>query len=240
MLGLITVLAVASACDSGSDRALRVSAASSLSEAFGEIESAFERENPDVDVVLNLAGSSLLREQILSGAPVDVFASASREIMEQISDAGLVSGRPSVFALNQIEIAVPPGNPAGVTGISDFARDELFLGLCEAQVPCGILARAALDAAGVVAAPDTNEQSVRSLLTKIEAGELDAGMVYATDVLAGEVEGIQLPAQYSTVAEYPMAALSGSSHPAAATAFVDFVLSSAGQAILARYGFISP
>jgi molybdate transport system substrate-binding protein len=220
---------------------LLVSAAASLTDAFGEIETAFEDANPGVDVVLNLGASSALREQILEGAPTDVFASANNSNMDQVVEAGEASA-PEIFVTNLLQIAVPAGNPGGVTGLADFANEELFIGLCEEGVPCGDFGREALASAGVTPSIDTNEPDVRALLTKVEAGELDAGIVYVTDVLSteGAVEGIEIPDEDNVVAEYPIAALTNAPNPVAAAAFVAFVLSDDGQAILASYGFSTP
>ncbi|MFP4074843.1 MAG: molybdate ABC transporter substrate-binding protein [Actinomycetota bacterium] len=232
-----------SGCSGSDDRqVLLVSAAASLTDAFGAVEEAFEAARPDVDVVLNLAGSSSLREQILGGAPADVFASANMENMEQVLTAGLVAGEPRVFARNQLQIAVPPGNPAGISGLADFADESLFLGLCATGVPCGDLARAALASAGVDPAVDTNEPDVRSLLTKIEAGELDAGITYMTDVFSseGKVEGIDIPDDVNVDASYPIAVLSGAPRPEIADEFVGFLLSAEGQEIMSGFGFSSP
>lgn len=219
-----------------------VSAAASLTDAFGEISVAFEVAHPGVDVVVNPGASSALREQILAGAPVDVYAPANQANMDRLVAVGQVAGKPQVFARNLLQIAVPPGNPAGVTGLEDFANPDLLIGLCAAGVPCGDFARQALHNAGVTAAIDTNEPDVRALLTKIEAGELDAGITYVTDVDAsgGAVEGIEIPGDVNVAAEYPIAALSHAPNPAAAAAFVAFVVSGEGQSILARYGFASP
>jgi molybdate transport system substrate-binding protein len=227
---------------SGLDGELLVSAAASLTDAFADVAEAFEAAHPDVDVVLNLGGSSSLREQILAGAPADVFASANMLNMSKVVAAGEVTGEPRVFAKNLLQIAVPSGNPAGITGLEDFSREELLIGVCAAEVPCGDFARAALDTAGVVPAIDTNEPDVRALLTKIEAGELDAGITYVTDVTStgGLVDGIEIPEAENVVAEYPIAVLAGAPNPAAATSFVAFVLSDHGREILGRYGFASP
>jgi molybdate transport system substrate-binding protein len=237
------ILAVLAGCNGSSDREqLLVSAAASLTDSFEEIEAAFEEENPDVDVVLNLGASSALREQILEGAPADVFASANISNMDQVAAAGEVAGAAQIFVTNSLQIAVPEGNPAGVTGLEDFAGDELLLGLCVEDVPCGEFGREALASAGVTPAIDTNEPDVRSLLTKIEAGELDAGITYVTDVMStgGTVEGVDIPEENNVVAEYPIAPLASAPNPDAATAFVEFVLSEEGQAILTTYGFSSP
>jgi molybdate transport system substrate-binding protein len=243
MLAMCLIMALA-ACD-GSDApessTVLVSAASSLSEAFADMESAFESTHPDIDVILNLAGSSSLREQILEGAPADVFASANMSNMDQVAEAGDIAGGSRIFARNSLQIAVPSGNPAGVTGLEDFAREDLLIGLCAEQVPCGEFARVALTRAGVTPAIDTNEPDVRSLLTKIEAGELDAGITYVTDVISatGSVDGIDIPDDVNVVAEYPIAMLTDATDPEAASAFVEFVLSDDGQAILGEHGFAS-
>ncbi len=228
--------------ESGLEGEVLVSAAASLTDAFAEVEAAFEEANPDVDVVLNLGASSALREQILEGAPADVFASANTSNMDQIVEAGENASEPEIFVRNLLQIAVPAGNEAGVTGLEDFARDELLIGLCAEDVPCGDFGRQALENAGVTPIIDTNEPDVRALLTKIEADELDAGITYVTDVLsAGDaVEGIDIPDDVNVVASHPIVVLASAPNPDAAAAFVEFVLSSEGQAILAEYGFASP
>jgi molybdate transport system substrate-binding protein len=221
---------------------LLVQAAASLTEAFAEVEVAFEEANPGVDGILNLGGSSSLREQILGGAPADVFASANTSNMDAVTEAGAVAGDSRVFVENLLHIAVPEGNPAGITGLEDFARDDLLLGLCAEGVPCGDFARQALAKAGVTPAIDTNETDVRALLTKIEVGELDAGVTYVTDVASTvrAVDGVDIPEDLNVVAAYPIAVLADAPNPEAADAFVAFVLSDDGQSILSGYGFVSP
>lgn len=227
--------------EGGLEGELLVSAAASLTGAFTEAESAFEAANPGVDVILNLGGSSSLREQILAGAPVDVFASADMPTMDEVVEAGEAETS-RVFARNRLQIAVPPGNPAGITGLDDFANETLILGLCSESVPCGDYGRQALAAAGVTPSLDTNEPDVRALLTKIEAAELDAGIVYLTDVLAtsGSVEGVDIPSEMNVVAEYFITVLSGAPNANTAEAFVAFVLADDGRAILSSYGFDTP
>lgn len=218
-----------------------VYAAASLTDAFGEIEVAFEEANDGVDVVLNLGPSSGLREQVLAGAPADVYASANPNNMDQLVDAGAAAD-PAPFATNELQIAVPAGNPGGVDGLDDFADGGLLIGLCAEQVPCGQFGREALTAAGVTPAVDTFATDVRALLTQLASGDLDAGIVYRTDVLAadGTVDGIDIPAEQNVTAAYPIAALTEAANPGAAAAFVAFVLSADGQAILRSHGFAAP
>ncbi len=234
-----SALALASCGNSegGQDR-VAVFAAASLSDAFADVALAFESSNPGIDVQLNLAGSSTLREQILQGAPADVFASANESNMAALDAAGELATAPQRFAANRLQIAVPAGNPAQVSGLEDFGNDDLLLGLCAQGVPCGDLARQALADAGVQPSVDTDEPSVRALLTKVSAGELDAGLVYVTDVLAaaGDVEAVQIVGA-DVRAVYPIASLANAPNPQGAEAFVRFVLSAEGQAILAEHGF---
>jgi molybdate transport system substrate-binding protein len=221
---------------------ITVYAAASLTDAFGEATDAFEEAHPGVDVELNVAASSALREQILAGAPADVFASANTSNMDQVVAGDAVDGEPEIFATNSLEIAVPAGNEAGVDGLDDFADPDLLIGLCADEVPCGQFGREALANAGVTPSVDTNEADVRALLTKVQSGDLDAGLVYRTDVQSAgdEIEGIEVPDEVNVVAEYPIAALSASASPDVAEAFVDFILSPDGHDILASFGFGSP
>ena len=216
-----------------------VFAAASLAAAFSDMEMGFEAVNPGVDVQLNLAGSSTLREQILEGAPADVFASANAANMAQIVGAGEAESDPQVFARNLLQIAVPAENPGGVSGLEDFSRTELLVGLCAEGVPCGDFARRALRKAGVEPELDTNEPDVRALMTKIAADELDLGMVYVTDVLAddGSVLGIEIDADHNVEAAYPIVRLASSTNPSGADDFTRFVLSDAGRSILTLHGF---
>lgn len=229
------------ACGDDDTTTITVFAAASLTDAFAEVGEAFEAEHPDVSVDFSFAGSSSLREQILDGAPADVYASANQSTMDQLIAAGEVD-RARTFATNSLQIVVPAGNPAAVAGLDAFGDDSLLIGLCAEDVPCGDLGRRVLAAAGIAPAPDTDEADVRALLTKIAADELDAGLVYTTDVIAqgDAVEGIDIPDEFDVVATYPIGTVTASSHPDVAAAFIDFVLSDAGQTILDSYGFARP
>jgi molybdate transport system substrate-binding protein len=212
--------------------------AASLTDGFDTMATAFEAEFPGAEVQLNLAGSSTLREQILGGAPADVFASADERNMKVVGAAGELGSTPAIFARNSLQIAVPASNPGEVTTLADLADPDLFVGICAEGVPCGDFARMVLDAAGVEASIDTNEGDVRALLTKIEADELDAGIVYATDVASSAgVAGVKIPTEVNVEVRYPIATLAAAPNPRVAEAFVAFVLSPEGQDIIVAGGF---
>jgi molybdate transport system substrate-binding protein len=224
---------------SGVTGQITVLAAASLTEAFTQIETGFEQAHPAADVVYSFAGSSTLAKQINQGAPADVFASANTAQMQNVVDAGSTAGEPAVFTTNTLQIVVPAGNPAGVQGLPDLGKQELTVAICAEQVPCGAAAQEAFRAAGVTPAPDTLEQDVKAVLTKVSLGEADAGLVYRTDVASatGDVEGIDFPEAARAVNEYPIVALTGAPNPAGARAFVDYVRSDSGQAVLGQFGF---
>ncbi len=224
------------ACARSESNVVVVGAAASLTDTFEEMALSFESTHPGVDIELNFAGSSALREQILDGAPIDVFASANLDTMQVVVDAGRVSDvGAQEFTTNELTIVVPPGNPGGVTGLEDFGRSDLLIGLCATEVPCGVFAHDVLASAGVTPVIDTEEPDVRALLTKIMAGELDAGIVYLTDSRGTDVEPIAIPDSLNIVARYAIAALDGSADESGE--FVRFVMSAQGQEILTRHGF---
>ncbi len=229
----------AAACASPSDGedVLIVFAAASLTKPFGEIAEEFEAVN-DVEVVFSFAGSSALRVQIIEGAPAEVYASANLANMEAVVDAGITHTDPVVFVANTMEIGVAPGNPRGIAGLGSLSDGDLLVGLCDATVPCGSLARRVLGGAGVVPAVDTNEPNARALVTKLEEGDLDVGMVYRSDVVGSDlINGIEIAAQDNVLAAYPVAALTASG---TAAAFVAFLQSDEAGAILRRHGFATP
>jgi molybdate transport system substrate-binding protein len=222
---------------------IQVAAAASLTEVFGELAQMFEDEHPGVTVTTEFGPSSGLSDGILEGQPADVFASADEANMRKLVDGDAVEERAvQVFANNQPEIAVPAGNPGGVQGLDDFARDDLLVGLCAEDVPCGKVARTVLSEAGVVPAIDTNEVDVKALLGKIEGGDLDVGMVYQTDVVAAgdEVEGIEIPEDENVIAVYPIATLADSDNAEVAQAFTHFIASPEALEVLEEHGFLAP
>lgn len=236
---LVVLLA---ACAPSQRQVVRVSAAASLTDAMEAFEVAFEAAAPDVDLRLDLGGSSTLREQLLAGSPTDVFVSASEAVMAEVVAAGATHGTPVVVATNELALVVPAGNPAGVVGVEDLADPSLFVGLCAPQVPCGALARDALAAVGVEPALDSEEPDVRALLAKVAAGELDVGIVYATDVLAadGEVERLPLPDAARLVTRYPAVVVADAPAGDLARRVLDALRSPQGTAALAAAGFGSP
>ncbi len=228
--------------DGQSDTVL-VFAAASLTDVMAEAEVVFEAANPAIDITLNLAGSASLRTQILEGAPADVIATANPTIMDELVAASRIADRPTTLASNELVIAVAPGNPAEVGQLADLTDPDRFIGLCASEVPCGDLADRAAAAADLVIDADTREPDVRSLLAKIEAGELDAGLVYRTDVVASSVEGltaIDLPDEVPATTDYPVAVLADSDHRSAAEAFVAFLAGPDGRRILVDHGFRVP
>ncbi|MGY1665047.1 molybdate ABC transporter substrate-binding protein [Geodermatophilus sp. SYSU D00696] len=228
--------------DGGLTGTLTVFAAASLTDVFTGLGQQLEGDNPELTVQFNFAGSSALATQLTQGAPADVFASANPAQMTVVTDAGLGDGEPTVFTANVLQIAVPAGNPAGITGLADFGREELTLAVCAPEVPCGAASEDVFAAAGVTPRPDTQEEDVRAALTKVELGEVDAALVYATDVTAAgdAVEGIAFPEAEDAVNDYPLVTLADAPNPDAAQAFVDLVLSDDGQQALEAAGFRSP
>ena len=217
-----------------------VFAAASLTGAFTEIGAAFEAAHPGTRVVLNFGASSALAQQVLSGAPADVFAAASPVTMATVVDAGDAAD-PRVFVRNRLQIAVPVDNPGKVTGLADLARPELTIALCAPKVPCGAAAAKAFAAAGLTAAPDTLEQNVKAALSKVVLGEVDAALVYRTDVLAAgdKVRGITFPEADRAVNDYPIATITEAENIVGAAAFVTYVLTD-GQRVLVAAGFDRP
>ena len=228
--------------DGGPTGTLTVFAAASLTDVFTDLGRQVEEQNDGLTVQFNFAGSSALATQLTQGAPADVFASANGTQMSVVTDAGLADGEPTVFTANVLQIAVPGGNPAGVTGLADFAREDLAIAVCAPEVPCGAAGEDVFAAAGVTPRPDTQEEDVRAALTKVELGEVDAALVYATDVVAAgdAVAGIAFPEAEDAVNDYPLCALADAPNPDAAQAFVDLVLSDEGQRALEDAGFRAP
>lgn len=224
-----------------------VFAAASLADAFAAVAAGFAEDHPDVTVTFSFGSSASLAQQVVAGAPADVLATASSATMDTVVEAGDTDGDPRVFARNVLQIAVPAGNPGGVTGLVDFDEPDRTIALCAAKVPCGAAAERVFAAAGITPAPDTLERDVRAALSKVQLGEVDAALVYRTDVLSGgeSVEGIDVAAPDVDVAaeattDYPVAVLGQASNPDAARAFVEYVVAGGGQEVLRDAGFRAP
>jgi molybdate transport system substrate-binding protein len=218
-----------------------VFAAASLQESFTTLAKQFAAAHPGVTVTPSFGASSALAQQIGQGAPADVFASASQANMDQVVQAGGAASS-AAFATNVMAIAVPPANPAAVTGVADLARPGVKVALCQAQVPCGSVAAKVFANAKVTVTPVTQEADVKAVLTKVQLGEVDAGVVYLTDVRAAgdKVTGVPIPADVNASTSYPIATLATAPNPDAAAAFVAYVLSADGQAVLRAGGFAAP
>lgn len=230
---------------------LTVMAAASLTDAFTEIGQQFEAQNPGVTVVFNFAGSQTLAQQIVEGAPADVFASANQKQMQVVIDGSEAeSAKVAVFAKNELVVVVPQDNPAQITQLQDLAKPGTKLVLADSSVPVGqysleFLTKASQNSsfgadyeANVLKQVVSYEANVRAVLSKVALGEADAGIVYSSEVLASDqVQKITIPAELNIIAQYPIVALKNSPSPEAAEAFVKFLLSNNGQDILAKYGF---
>ncbi len=229
--------ALLASCGTGDDAALRVMAASSLTDAFDELASAFEATDVGaaVDIELIVAGSSRLATQLEEGAPGDVVATADQLTMARIVETGRVHAEPTVFASNTMVVALHPGS-VEIDDLADLTDPDILVAMCAEQVPCGALAQDVLAAGAVTLEPTTREPNVRSVLTRVALGEVDAGFVYTTDARAAgaDVEVYVPPEANGLATAYPITTLSDDP---AALAFFDFVLTD-GQEILASYGFL--
>ncbi len=221
---------------------ITVFAATSLTEAFTAVGDAFAAANEGSTVEFSFDASSGLVQQIIEGAPADVFASADTANMDKLTAEQLNGSDPVVFATNLLTIIVPAGNPGGVTSVDDLANADLKVVLCAEEVPCGNYANQILDSAGVEVTPVSLEENVRGVVTKVTSGEADAGIVYVTDVIAAgdEAEGVEIPEDINVLAEYPIATVAASENQEAGEAFIDFLTGDEGQAIMAEHGFGSP
>lgn len=226
-------------------------AAASLTDAFGEIGAAFEAAHPGTTVVFNFAGSNQLATQIVEGAPADVFASANGTQMDVAVESGRIdSDAPQIFVTNRLVVVVPADNPAGIDTLQDLAQPDTLIVLAAEEVPVGrysleFLDKAAADSAfaegykeAVLGNVVSYEENVRSVLNKVALGEADAGIVYTSDLVGVEgVSSLEIPDALNVIATYPIAALNDSASGELAGAFVEYILSEAGQAVLAEYGF---
>jgi molybdate transport system substrate-binding protein len=221
---------------------ITVFAASSLQNAFTTLGKDFQTANPGATVTFSFSGSATLAQQITSGAPADVFASANTATMTTVTSAGDLSGQPQIFAKNQLEIAVAPGNPKHITDLGSLTQSGLKVVLCAVSEPCGAAAATVIKDTQLVLTPVSLEADAAAALTKVELGEADAALVYKTDVLgsAGKVSGVNFPQSTDAINSYPIGVVAHAPNASTAQAFVAFVLSPQGQAVLAQDGFQKP
>jgi molybdate transport system substrate-binding protein len=219
-----------------------VFAASSLMATFTTLATNFEQAHPGVKIVPSFGGSDTLAAQIVQGAPVDVFAAASTTTMATVTKASDGVGTPAVFAKNELEIAVSPNNPDHIANLADVTKSGIKLALCAATVPCGAAATKAFAAAKITPHPVTLEQDVASVLTKVELGEVDAGIVYQTDVkgAGSKVLGVNFTEAASAINTYPIVVVKTGKNAVAGQEFLNYVVSPAGQQILQAAGFQQP
>jgi molybdate transport system substrate-binding protein len=248
VVAVVGICALTAACSSSASSSssgklsgqLVVFAAASLKGAFDKIGSQFEKAHPDVKVKFNYAGSSALATQLGQAAPADLFASANTKSMKTVTSDDLATGSPQVFAKNNLEIMVTKGNPMKIKTISNLAKKDVKVAVCAPAVPCGAYSEEIFAKADVTVHPVSEETSVSAVVTKVSLGEADAGIVYVTDVKAAgdKISGVPIPAKDNVTAQYPIVKLKKAPNPQAAAAFMDYVLGSSGQKVLASYGFL--
>jgi molybdate transport system substrate-binding protein len=256
ILAVAATAAVAAGCSSGSNSSssgsspkptssltgsITVFAASSLQGAFTTIGQQFQAAHPGTAVKFNFGASSSLAQEITAGSPADVFASAAPQNMDSVVSAGDASS-PVTFAKNVMEVAVPPSNPANVTSVNQLASSSVKTALCQPQVPCGVTAGKVFSNAKITVTPVTLQPDVKSVLTQVELDNVDAGMVYVTDVKAAgtKVKGVPIPANENASTDYPIATINSSKNKATAQAFMAYVNSANGQKVLSADGFQKP
>jgi molybdate transport system substrate-binding protein len=241
-LALAAIVALAgctsttSVADGPEQRTLTVVAASSLTEAFSAVETTFEKSHPGVDVKMSFDSSAILVEQLSQGLKADVLATADARTMDKAKSAGVVTGSPQVFATNTLVIATPTGNPAGIHGLDDLT-DATFA-VCVPAAPCGDAAQRLFELDGFTAEPTTEEENVKGVLTKVTTGEVDAGLVYASDAKAAgdAVEVVQAANASEVVNVDPIATVRGGHHELARD-WIDLVTGAEGQRLLSSFGF---
>jgi len=222
-------------------RTLTVSAAASLTDVYNQLKPQFEQANPGTTVVFNFGGSDTLAQQVVQGAPADVLATASTRTMQTAQQANRIQGQPVTYASNQLQIAVQPGNPKQVVDLTSLVGPQVAESICAPAVPCGAATEAAERAAGVTLDPVSEEQDVRSVLQRVQTRNVDAGLVYVTDVKAsnGQVQGIDFPQATAQGAaqNYLVGAVAGSENADLANGWIQFVTGPQGDAALQQAGF---
>jgi molybdate transport system substrate-binding protein len=232
-------------------RVLTVFAAASLTGAFQAMAKDYEESHPGVIINVNFAGSQILRTQLEQGAIADLFASADHKNMDVLLEEGLIDKMTYTdFASNKLVVILPHKNPANLRDLADLAKPGIKVVLADGSAPAGNYARQILERMShdsrygeayrskVLANVVSNETDVKQVVTKVELGEADAGIVYTSDAVAAPDLGtIAIPEKYNVVASYPMAVTNSAREPALASDFMAYITSPAGQAVLLEWGF---
>jgi molybdate transport system substrate-binding protein len=251
---LFIFLAFAPLARAQEQKTLTIFAASSLTDAFNEIKTAFERANPGVTITYSFGASSTLATQLSQGAPADIFASANAAQMNNAVKAGRIAGQPRTFAKNRLVLIVPADNPAKITSLKDLSKSGIKLVIAAKNVPVRDYTNTMLDRLAKLPGYGddyktaflrnvvSEEDNVRQVSAKVALGEADAGFVYRSDVtpdIASKVSIIQIPDAVNTIATYPIAVTDNSAHPDLARQYIEYVLSDEGQSTLVKWNFIS-
>ncbi|HVB93064.1 MAG TPA: molybdate ABC transporter substrate-binding protein [Acidimicrobiales bacterium] len=220
---------------------ITVSAAASLTGAFGQLGAAFQSAHPGTTITFNFGSSGALALQIQQGAPADVFASAAPANMTTVQQAGDISGQPAIFARNNLEIVVKPGNPLGIQSLADLAKAHV-VGICVSSAPCGAAAAEALGKSRVTlpASKVTLGPDVDHTLAEVTTGDADAAIVYVTNAktVGRQGVGIPIPASTNVSTSYPIAVVKGTRNPRLAQAWIAYVLGPTGQRVLRAASFL--
>lgn len=237
---LVAPLALTGCIGGTEGRTLTVLAAASLTEPFTALEGEFERAHPGTDVRLVLGSSATLALQVVEGGPADVVATADRRTMRIVVDAGATAAPPTTFAANEMVLAVPDANPADVDEIADLQRTGVMYIACVPSAPCGAIAEDLLAENGITRDPRSYETDVKAVLTKVETGEADAGLVYASDTQGRSVETVEVPGAADHRNPYLVAALDRATEPRLARDWIRLVESTTGRRTLTDAGFTIP
>ncbi|MFB7361620.1 molybdate ABC transporter substrate-binding protein [Streptomyces hydrogenans] len=218
---------------------LTVLAAASLTDVFKTAGAAYEKTHPGTELTFSFAGSQELVAQVSQGSPADVLVTADTKSMDKVKAD---TGTPAIIAKNRLVIATGEGNPFKVDELKDLADTKLKVVLAAPEVPAGKYSKQILDKQGVAVKPVSQEPNVRAVLSKVELGEADAGLVYKTDAAsaADKVDAVEIPDDQNAIAQYPAATIKDSKNAEAAAAFVAWLSSPEGQKILQDAGFQKP
>lgn len=220
-------------------RTLTVFLAGSLTKSFAILGKQFQSDNPGVSVKFTSIGSAELAQQIVAGAPADVFAAAGDAAMKPVTDAMKADGTPVIFATNVLEIATPPGNPKSIASFADLDKPGVKVSVCDPTTACGMAALKVEQAAGVTLRPVSQEPSLEAVLSQVTSGSADAGLAYVTDVISskGAVMGVMFPQSSAAVTNYPITVVKGAPQADLANKFVALVTGPFGKTTLQGAGF---